>query len=236
MYSFQSRVRYSEVDENENLTYSGIVNYLQDCTTFHSEAVGKGVHVLKEEKKVWFVLTWQIQVLQPIKLGEEITVSTWPADFRSMYGERDFTIKNHLGQCCIKAISRWVFMDVALGRPVKPEPEDISCYPVEPKLDLPKKERRISWEGPAQLPETFAIKRYQIDTNGHVNNGQYIQMALEYLPEEFVVGEIRVEYKIPAVYGDKVIPKVYPMGKRMVVCLEQEDGKSYAVVEFLHKE
>lgn len=33
MYSFESRIRYSEVDQNQELSVTGIINYLQDCST-----------------------------------------------------------------------------------------------------------------------------------------------------------------------------------------------------------
>ena len=37
MYTFGSRIRYSETDEYGKLTLTGIMNYLQDCSTFQSE-------------------------------------------------------------------------------------------------------------------------------------------------------------------------------------------------------
>lgn len=47
MYTFTSRVRFSETDENGKLSLAGIMNYLQDCSVFHSEDVGNGTDVLK---------------------------------------------------------------------------------------------------------------------------------------------------------------------------------------------
>ena len=52
-YSFNSRVRYSETGENGKLTLPGVLNYFQDCTTFHSEAVGRGMETLEQMRKVW---------------------------------------------------------------------------------------------------------------------------------------------------------------------------------------
>ena len=42
-YSFTSRIRYSEIGEDGNLTLPGLINYFQDCSTFQSEAIGEGV-------------------------------------------------------------------------------------------------------------------------------------------------------------------------------------------------
>lgn len=42
MYSFTSRVRYSEIGQDGRLTIPALVDYLQDCTTFGSEELGLG--------------------------------------------------------------------------------------------------------------------------------------------------------------------------------------------------
>ena len=43
MYTFNSRVRYSETDEGGCPSVSGIINYMQDCSTFQPEDCGVGV-------------------------------------------------------------------------------------------------------------------------------------------------------------------------------------------------
>ena len=37
-----------------------------------------------------------------------------------------------------------------------------------------------------------------IDLNRHMNNARYVETAQEYLPYDFVVRRLRVEYKAPA--------------------------------------
>ena len=46
MYTFDSRVRYSETDENGTLSVTAAVNYFQVCSTFQSEGIGRGVRFL----------------------------------------------------------------------------------------------------------------------------------------------------------------------------------------------
>lgn len=43
MYTIESRVRFSEVGEDGYLTIPAIVNYFQDCSTFQSEELGRGI-------------------------------------------------------------------------------------------------------------------------------------------------------------------------------------------------
>ena len=40
MYSYQSRIRYSELDETGHLKIESLLDYFQDCSTFHSEDLG----------------------------------------------------------------------------------------------------------------------------------------------------------------------------------------------------
>ena len=99
---------------------------------------------------------------------------------------------------------------------------------------------RLRWEyedRKIRLPEnleekpSFPVRKYHIDTNEHVNNCQYVQMALEVLPEETRVRQIRVEYKKSAVLGDVIFPKVAREENRIVTELCDENGKPYAVIE-----
>ncbi len=88
-----------------------------------------------------------------------------------------------------------------------------------------------------KLPEmsenlpSFPVRKYHIDTNEHVNNCQYVQMALEILPEDMKIHQLRVEYKKSAVLGDVIYPKAAHEAERTVVELCDADGKPYAVIE-----
>mgnify|MGYP006990307153 CR=1 FL=1 len=48
MYSFESRIRYSETNFHKKLTLTGITNYFQDCSTFQSEDLGLGIEPLSQ--------------------------------------------------------------------------------------------------------------------------------------------------------------------------------------------
>ena len=69
-----------------------------------------------------------------------------------------------------------------------------------------------------------------LDTNHHVNNCQYIRMAADHLPEDFKVGQLRVEYKRQAVLDNVIIPEVYMTENKEAVVLNAEDKEPYAVV------
>ena len=65
-----------------------------------------------------------------------------------------------------------------------------------------------------------------------MNNCQYVQMALEFLPDDLQIAQLRVEYKKAAVLGDMFYPKLSKEADRIVVELRDEQAKPYAVLEF----
>ena len=88
-YSFTSRIRYSEIGEDGNLTLPGLINYFQDCSTFQSEELGNGVDDMLAKGKVWVLAYWQIELVRLPVLGEEVTVQTWAHAFKGFQGERN---------------------------------------------------------------------------------------------------------------------------------------------------
>ena len=233
MYTTQGRVRYSEVDNTGKITIPGIVNYFQDCSTFHSEDIGVGYGTLELKQKAWVLTSWQVIVERYVDFAEEITVSTFPTGFRGLYGTRNFLMHDNLGQRVAYANSIWVYMDIKNGRPTRPDNEEIEKYGVESAIEMDYADRKITVSSQLEPACPFPIRKYHIDTNDHVNNCQYIQMAIEVLPKPVVVKQVRVEYKKSAVYGDMIFPKIGYEEERVVVELCDENEKSFAIVEFI---
>ncbi|WP_122644351.1 acyl-[acyl-carrier-protein] thioesterase [Luxibacter massiliensis] len=231
MYSFDSRVRYSEVDHRGTLTLPGLINYFQDCSTFQSEDIGLGLHVLKERRRAWLLSYWQVVVDRFPALGEKITVGTFATGFKGLYGERNFLMKDGTGLQVACANSIWVFMDIQKGRPVRPSEEDILPYGLEPPLEMDYEGRKIKISGHGEGLSPFPVQKSHIDTNEHVNNCQYVQMALELLPGDTFVHQLRVEYKKSAVYGDMIYPRAALEKDRTVIELCDKEQKPYAVIE-----
>ena len=53
MYDFKSRVRYSEVNSERQLTLPALIDYLQNCCTFQSEDMNIGVEYLEQHHAAW---------------------------------------------------------------------------------------------------------------------------------------------------------------------------------------
>lgn len=234
-YQFQSRVRYSEVDENGKLTLPGLINYFQDCSTFQSEELGVGLQMLAERKRAWILASWHIQIARLPQMGENIITQTWPYSFKGFYGERNFCMLDGDGNMLAGAASMWVYMNTETMRPCKVDEEMLARYAIEPPLPLGPVSRKIQAPQDGKEMDSFLVMRGHLDTNHHVNNGQYIRMAQEYLPQGFEARGIRVEYRRAAVLHDTVTPFISASGDDYFVSLCGDDKKPYAVVCFSRK-
>lgn len=81
--------------------------------------------------------------------------------------------------------------------------------------------------------EPVKVKKHHLDTNHHVNNGQYVAIAMEFLPDNFDIREMRAEYKQQAFLDDELCPYVVQNERQYVISLQDKCGKPYAIVEFL---
>lgn len=234
MYSFKSRIRFSEVNQSGHLDMSSIIDYFQDCSLFHSEEVGLGLSYFQIHKKAWILSSWQIQVFRYPKIYETVTISTYPYHIKGFMGYRNFTMTDENGEICAVGDSSWIYMNMETNKPVRALPEESEPYGIEPKIDMDYKKGKI------QIPEhmdnltPFPVLPSYIDSNNHVNNGQYVKFAMNYLTESFHPTEIRVEYRNAAKIGDTIYPMVHTDDTVCTISLADEDEKPYAVIEFVN--
>lgn len=233
MYSFDSRVRYSEVDYNSNMDLSRIIDYFQDCSSFQAEDLGDGVTTSLERGCAWLLNSWQIVVKRYPHFGEEITTSTWAYGFDAIYGYRNYLMKTKSGEVLAMANSNWIYVDLNQAHPLRLTEDITKVYPIEDKLDgFEYASRKIKLPQEYVEYEPITISLYQIDSNRHVNNGQYIKIAQQYIPDHFKIWQMRAEYKQQALLGDVLIPRVTLTDHVCTVALINKQGKPSCIIMF----
>ncbi len=240
MYSFNTRIRYSETDMSGRLSPLSLLDYFQDLAIFHSEEVGIGVSGLKEKETAWVLGSWQIDINEMPCFNEDVVVSTFPYQFKGFVGYRNFLLENKEGKRLAVANSVWSYINMNTKKPERITDEMLQMYGFEEKLDMDysgKKLRPPVGVNPVVKRE-IAINVHNLDTNNHVNNTQYVRMASKYIPQEWEIegkriSRIRAEYKMQALLGDVLIPSVYVDGNIVLVIFNNSEGKAYANVEFV---
>ena len=232
MYSFESRIRYSEVGSDSKLTLLSLLNYFQDCAIFHSEDLNVGVEYLSKHRGAWVMNFWQIDIERYPVLGERVKIETHPYDFKMCLGFRNFGLRGASGERIAAANTLWTFLNTETGRSMKPMVDMLEKYGMEPPDEMEYLDRKIIFAGEGETKEAVEVKAHHLDTNHHVNNAHYVGIACDYLPEGFKICRMRASYHKSAVLGDLLYPVVYREERCIGVALCDADGNAYANVEF----
>lgn len=230
-FEYPTLVRYSEVGHRGLMTLPALINHFQDCSTFQSEALGVGMAWLKRSQHAWVLTHWHIVIDRYPSLCEEIRVGTFACAFHGFTAKRNFYLKDESGSMIARADSSWAYLDLKIGRPVRPDHEQIDPYGTHEPLEMPHEDRRVKLPEDLEPQDPIVVRRGLIDTNEHVNNCQYVQMVLELLPQETAPTSVRVDYRHAAVLGDTIYPRIRREDDRVVCALDDAAGTPYAVVE-----
>lgn len=231
MYRYDSRIRYSEIGEDGKLTLTAAIHYLQDCSTFQSEDCGVGIKYLETAGKAWMLSSWRILLYRYPEFGERITVGTWPYGNRGIYGYRNFVIEDEAGQRLAEADSTWFLLDWNQRVPCRVTEADVGPYGAPgSRIEMEPVPRKILLSSSCEEGQAITVSSHHIDTNHHVNNAQYVEMAREAAGSRFPIGELRVDYKKAAVLGDVIYPKIGRKDDEVTVALQNSRKEAYAVV------
>ncbi len=202
MYTYHNRVSYSRIDKDGLLGVSNVVDAMQDCCLFHSEDVGHSALDLLKKNRAWLVSSWHIVFKRRPKMGERFAVHTWPYQFRSIFGSRNFLMETDEHEVLAYADSQWFYFNSLTGQPAPVDREEKDAYPTEPAYEMEYRPRKVSCPSDLTLVQKVDVCQNYLDTNNHVNNGQYIRLAVNVLPPNYEVGELRAEFRRAAKMGD----------------------------------
>ena len=233
MYSLNYKVTTSTCDSDGKLKLYSALQMMQDCSEMWIDSEQGVKDYFEKENMAQLLASRQVEVIRRPSFKEELTVTTSVYGMKSMFGFRNTFIYDVEGLPCYRTWSMGAFVDKGTGKLKKVDDQTISTMLLEPKLDMNYKDRRIILpkEGGTVLAPV-AVQRSDIDYNKHVNNANYIRMAMELLPEGFEVKGLRVEYRVPAKLNDQLVPTVYQQDELFIVALNIGNDVS-TIIEFI---
>ncbi len=237
MYSLKYKVTTSTCDSNGRLKLYSALQMMQDCSEMWIDTEPGVKKYFTEQNMAQLLATRQVEVIRVPDFKEELTVTTSVYDMKPMFGFRNTFIYDAEGKPCYKTWSMGAFVDKSAGKLKRVDAETIASMTLEPQLAMNYGDRRIKL--PTENGETLdAIKilRSDIDYNRHVNNANYIRMAMELLPENFEVKGLRVEYRVAAKLGDTLTPTVYHVSEDTIVVSLSIGNEISAITEFKRSE
>ena len=150
-----------------------------------------------------------------------------------MFGFRNTFIYDAQGRPCYKTWSMGAFVDKTTGHLKRADEQLMSTLTLEPRLEMDYRDRRIILgQADGEAMPAVTVMRADIDYNRHMNNANYVRVAMELLPADFLVTGLRVEYRAAARCGDVLVPTVYRPEPDVVLVALAIGETVAAIVEF----
>ena len=232
MYSLNYQVTTSTCDSEGRLKLYSALQMMQDCSEMWIDSEPGVKQYFKEQNMAQLLASRQVEIIRVPVLKEKLTVTTSVYGMKPMFGFRNTYIYDAEGNPCYRTWSMGAFVDKATGKLKRVDNDTIATMTLESQLEMDYKDRRIIL--PKENGITCApipVMRADIDYNRHLNNANYIRMAMELLPEDFEIKGLRVEYRVAAKRGDILTPTIYRQEESIIVSLAINDEVS-AIIEF----
>ena len=233
MYSLKYKVTTSTCDSEGRLKLYSALQMMQDCSEMWIDSEPGVKQYFTEQDMAQLLATRQVEIIRVPEFKEELTVTSTVYDVKPMFGFRNTFIYDAEGEPCYKTWSMGAFVDKSTGKLKRIDDNTIASMALEPQLEMNYKDRRIKLpkEG-GETREPIKVLRADIDYNKHVNNANYVRMAMELLPLDFEVRGLRVEYRVAAKLGDILVPTIYQAAGTFTVSLSVGNEIS-AIIEFV---
>lgn len=230
-------IGFRDVTPWRELTNTSLLGFLENNAGIHSNKVNNGMN----NKTTWILLAWKVKVIKRPKYSETVNVKTWSRSMDKIYAYRDYNIYNENNELVAIASSKWIYLDIESGKILKLSEDFANQY---------EQELVYAFENPEEAefnklkePETynsfveFKITRNMIDTNHHLHNIYYLDIAKEVIPEKYFIenefDNFEIMYKKEIKCGEIVKAFYTKEAEKHIVTIKSYDEKNlHAIISF----
>ena len=184
------QLRYTDVDPYDNLKLSSLLSFLEESACLSADELGFGYDDIAPKHLGFIVVNWYIKLYKSIKLGDVLSVHTWPLKPGRVIFLRDYELycgEEKVGVCT----ARWCMIDT-----VKFLPVPTSVFFSDNSFDDYNTERSIEFsdwkiptisDGDTVYTKTVMFSDY--DHYFHVNNTKYADFMFDVFSVEELQGK-----------------------------------------------
>lgn len=233
MFSLKYQVTTSTCDSEGQLKLYSALQMMQDCSEMWIDSEPRVKQYFTEQNMAQLLATRQVEVVRVPCYKEQLTVATSVYGMKPMFGFRNTFIYDAEGNPCYKTWSMGAFVDRTTGKLKRVDDATIASMTLEPQMEMNYRDRRIILpKTGGEQHEPIPVMKADIDYNRHVNNANYIRMAMELLPDGFEVKGLRMEYRIAAKLGDSLTPTVFHASEDTILIALSIGNEVSTIVEF----
>lgn len=229
-------IGFRDVNSLQELTNTSLLANLENTSGIHSSKINNSIN----NENAWVLLAWKVRVLKRPFYGDTINVETWSRHMEKFYAFRDFKVYNNKKEVMVLAASKWAFIDLKKRKIVK-IPEKLADSYQSEENSFAFEDLEDAKFGKLKEPDfyesstEFKITRNMIDTNNHLHNIYYFDIAKEAIPEKLFenkeYNDFEIMYKKEIKCG-QIVKALYTKleKKHIVVIKNQEETDLHAII------
>ena len=237
LYLFKINILVDDslVDEFEHMKFSHFQTALVSAATMQCKIYGIDIESLLKKGLTWVISKIRIKFNSIPKLGDMLTIETWPIKSGKLVFDRDFRVK--VGKKIVAtASSRWCVIDVNTRKPVRSD-LIFSFNDCKAKTTIISDPFVNEIEKFNNFNETIhKVMGDEIDINNHLNNAKYYNMALAAIKDIGCnlnkIREVFFHYLKESLVGDEIVLKSTNFGKTYYVFGYRNNLENDIVFEF----
>ncbi len=171
--------RYHEMGRDNLIRIPALCNYLEEAAGVHATLLGVGFERMSADGLTWVLAKMRLQLNRRPGPGEQVVVETWPVAIERLQFRRDFILYDEDRNILATAVTQWVVMGIASRKVERFPVHIVELKPENPALAQESGDIRIPVVSGGSPGPVFPVRLADIDQNQHVNNGRYVDFALE---------------------------------------------------------
>ncbi len=224
VYNKEIEINFRDCDNNKKVKLSAVMGFASDIAGKDYTARGFSHDKMVEAKQVFILARYHFHFYKMPSVDDIITFRTWEKGIKDGYVLRDYEIIDSNNESCILASSTWLIINPDTRKIIKPRNFTLTDIGASEKiLDCEHCDRiHFGEEKLVALGERI-IYNTDLDANGHLNNANYANIAIDFLPgnlsdkilTDFYINYVR-EAKLKEViklFGYKECNDFYIIGK-----------------------
>lgn len=206
IYREQFTVTEPQADRFGRAKPSALLYYIQQAAGQHSSLMALDYESLASRHLFWAVSRNRVQVTRLPRLGETLTVETWPMPTTKVAYPRSVVAYDTEGHELFRSISLWVLMDTRTRAMILPGKSGVVVDGTLTGTELTVPRSLVPH--PMEQVSCRTVGYTLLDRNGHMNNTCYLDWVLDLLPSSFheqhPLQEFTLCYLSEALEGEQV--------------------------------
>lgn len=209
-YSFNHTIACYEADANKVMRPTAMLNMMQEAANVNATSLGFGYDKMIETNTAWVLSRIHLRFKRYPQWRDNVTLKTWHKGMAKLFYLRDFVLSDADGETLAEATSSWLIIDMNTRRLVRNS--DLATSPdkctKEDAIAEPAEKVMLPVDIEPELVRKHPVTWSEIDSNGHVNNVNYVMWAIDAVKSEDIkerqIKEMLINYDAEVMPGDTV--------------------------------